>query len=167
MAGWPDDSRTTEQQIYRTTERQNTKLQKDRMTERQIDRTTERINGGMSVCHHHHKIGRFYFTIPTYGLVSSYVHDVRLHIYGTRTTTTIHRTTTLNWRLYITTDFSTISSNKIGIEFTFVNNKTQIICGVCSYLHDFLAVTVLENLVGKSDRNSGNSGGIPDSGRFF
>ena len=88
MAGWPDDSRTTEQQIYRTTERQNTKLQKDRMTERQIDRTTERINGGMSVCHHHHKIGRFYYTIPTYGLVSSYVHDVRLHIYGTRTTTT-------------------------------------------------------------------------------
>ncbi len=54
--------------------------------------------------------------------------------------------TTLNRRLYITTDFSTISSNKIGIEFTFVNNKTQIICGVCSYLHDFLAVIVLENV---------------------
>ena len=57
-----------------------------------------------------------------------------------------HRTTTLNRRLYITTDFSTISSNKIGIEFTFVNNKTQIICGVCSFLHDFLAVIVLENV---------------------
>ncbi len=27
----------------------------------------------------------FFDTIPTYGLVSSYVHDVQLHIYGTRT----------------------------------------------------------------------------------
>jgi hypothetical protein len=48
-------------------------------------------------------------------------------------------------RLYITTDFSTVRSNIMEIEFTFVHNKSQI-SGLCSLLHDFLAVIVLENV---------------------